>query len=108
MMLRSLKSKDMINKILYTATFCMLIFTSGNLLQAQSHTCCNTGVSSTAEFARLGKELSFVIAHQEPLPYTLQNPTGTKVSFSCPDGKNGQGYLIKAKNKSDKYIFCYT
>jgi carboxymethylenebutenolidase len=95
----------MTNNILYSATFCMLLFTSGNLLQAQSNSCCNAGASSTAEFARLGKELSFVIAHQEPIPYTLENPSGTTVTFSCPDGKNGQGYMIKAKKKSDKYIF---
>lgn len=89
---------------LHYLTLLLLILSMSNI-KAQNNACCNASASSTAEFARLGKEISFIIAHQEPLPYTLENPAGKMVTFKCKDNKDGQGYFIKSKKASQKYIF---
>lgn len=50
---------------------------------------------------------AFQAAHLNPLPYTGQQFIGEKIEFPTPDGQKGYGYLIKAKKKSDKYLFVY-
>ncbi|MFP5039563.1 dienelactone hydrolase family protein [Parasediminibacterium sp. JCM 36343] len=47
----------------------------------------------------------FVKLHANPLYYTLENPTGSMVSFASADGKAAQGYYIKPKKKSNKWLF---
>ena len=49
---------------------------------------------STAAFGQL---------HDNPLAFTLQNPIGEMISFDAEGGK-AQGYLIKSKKKSSKWL----
>lgn len=49
---------------------------------------------------------AFQALHLSPNPISFQ-ARGEMISFSTPDGKKGSGYLIKAKNKSDKWLFVY-
>lgn len=46
----------------------------------------------------------FAALHMAPAYYKLENPTGTMVSFKA-DGGNAQGYFIKSKKKSNKWLF---
>ncbi|MBK9257059.1 MAG: dienelactone hydrolase family protein [Saprospiraceae bacterium] len=82
----------------------LLSFSLGVVAQTQNSFCSLSG-SGTSEFAKLGMDLTFVIAHQEPLPFILENQTGSIIKFGCKDGKDGQGYYIPSKVKSDQYIF---
>ena len=70
---------------------------------AQSPSCCSA--SSVTEFAQLGKDLSFVLTHEEPLPYTLQNPSGVTTTFPISGESDGQGYYIKGSKSSTTWIF---
>lgn len=49
---------------------------------------------------------AFQALHLSPKPIVFQ-AKGEMVQFSTPDGKTGAGYLIKSKNKSDKWLFVY-
>ncbi|MFM7769746.1 MAG: dienelactone hydrolase family protein [Bacteroidota bacterium] len=49
---------------------------------------------------------TFQALHLSPVPISFQ-AKGEMISFSTPDGKTGSGYFIKAKDKSDKWLFVY-
>ncbi len=46
----------------------------------------------------------FAALHMAPAYYKLDNPTGAMVSFNA-EGGDAQGYLIKSKKKSNKWLF---
>ena len=73
------------------------------MISAQVPSCCSA--SSVTEFANLGKDLSFILTHEEPLPYVLQNPSGTTTTFPIAGESDGQGYYIKGAKTSTKWIF---
>ncbi len=47
----------------------------------------------------------FAALHPYPIRFTLENPLGSTISYKSPDGINAQGYFIKAKKKSNKWLF---
>lgn len=47
----------------------------------------------------------FAALHETPLYYKLQGGEGQRVTFKAADGSNAMGYEIKAKMKSDKWVF---
>lgn len=49
---------------------------------------------------------NFIALHPVPLPLDYAE-MGSSVSFKTPDGKTAGGYLIKAKKKSNKWLFVY-
>lgn len=49
---------------------------------------------------------AFQALHPSPLSIQYQSQ-GAMVSFATPDGTNAGGYLVKAKKKSDKWLFVY-
>ena len=56
--------------------------------------------------AAFATDPSFVALHPAPLPLQYEGK-GEKVTFKTPDGADASGYLVKAKNKSDKWLFVY-
>ncbi|MCS6821568.1 MAG: dienelactone hydrolase family protein [Microscillaceae bacterium] len=69
--------------------------------------CCNIEMSATTSFALLGLNKGFVKSHNEPQPSHFQPTLGEKVSFATPDGRQGQGFLIQATQKTNKYLFVF-
>ena len=53
-----------------------------------------------------GRDPAFIALHLSPLAIQY-NAQGEEVSFTAADGKDAKGYLIRAKNKSDKWLFVY-
>lgn len=49
---------------------------------------------------------AFQALHLSPLPLDYDG-MGTDTTFAVADGKNANGYFIKAKKKSDKWLFVY-
>ena len=82
--------------------FCTILLVSYSI-SAQTPSCCSA--SSVTEFANLGKDLSFVLTHEEPLPFILQNPSGVTTTFPIAGETEGQGYYIKGSKSSTKWIF---
>lgn len=46
----------------------------------------------------------FAMLHEAPRYYRLENPEGMMTTFSAAGG-NAQGYLIRSKKKTDKWLF---
>ncbi len=51
--------------------------------------------AGTAEFGKL---------HEEPLPFTLENPLGSNIIYNCKDGAPGRAYLINSVKPSQNYL----
>jgi carboxymethylenebutenolidase len=49
---------------------------------------------------------AFQALHPSPLALHYEG-AGKEITFKTPDGKDASGYLIKAKKKSDKWLFVY-
>lgn len=47
----------------------------------------------------------FAQLHENPTYFKLEDPMGKSISFKSPDGMDAQGYLIKSKKKSKKWLF---
>ncbi len=47
----------------------------------------------------------FAALHEAPLYYKLEGGDGQRVTFTAADGSTAMGYEIKAKTKSDKWVF---
>jgi carboxymethylenebutenolidase len=58
-----------------------------------------------AEFQREAGTKEFTSWHVNPLPFVYADQKGKMISFATPDGKEGSGYFIPAKKKSNKYLF---
>jgi carboxymethylenebutenolidase len=57
-----------------------------------------------AEFQKEAGTKEFSGWHINPLPYVYADPKGSMIGFKTPDGKDGAGYFIPAKKKSNKYL----
>lgn len=58
------------------------------------------------DMAVFANDPAFITIHLSPLPI-IYKAQGEDVSFPAADGKDAKGYLIRAKNKSDKWLFVY-
>lgn len=87
----------------------LLSLTTGFLLLGSSQykpqplqsVCCNP----IEEFATFASQGDFLMAHDEPVALASRPQAGEMISFKTPDGKEAKGYLVKAKKKSNRYLF---
>lgn len=82
--------------------FCLISIVS---FHAFSQSNCCSRPNATQLFAMLTSDENFVKTHLDPLPFRLENPIGTMISFKCLDGKVAHAYEIKAKVPSQSYVF---
>lgn len=68
----------------------------------QQKSCC-----STQAFASLGTDHGFVAAHVVPEPFHFTASKGSEVTFDTPDGRRGNGFMVPASSKSNKYLFVF-
>ncbi len=66
-------------------------------------TICHT--PATESFAALAADASFVSMHETPTPLVFQAENGKNITFSTADGREGNGFEIKAAAPTDKYLF---
>ncbi|MFD2203015.1 dienelactone hydrolase family protein [Shivajiella indica] len=66
-------------------------------------TICHTGPSEMIAFL---DDPKFVALHPAPIPFDFEG-LGNMVSFPSSDGKDASGYLIKAEEPSNKWLFVY-
>ncbi len=89
-------------KLTCLSTFIIMIILQINGY-AQTKSCC--AMNSTGDFAMLGKDADFRKAHLVPDPINFTPASGSEISFTTSDGRNGKGYLIKSEEKSKKFLF---
>ncbi len=88
-----------------SAILLAVFFLSGTL-SVSGQSCC--AVQSMEDYQLLGSNSSFMKAHAEPLPFTFVSAAGgTAISFDAPDGKKANGFFIKAKKKTNQWLFVY-
>jgi carboxymethylenebutenolidase len=68
-------------------------------------TVCHT--SPTEKFALFASNKDFNKAHADPLPYVHVSEVGKMITFKTTDGKDGSGYLLMAKKKTNNWIFVF-
>jgi carboxymethylenebutenolidase len=68
-------------------------------------TICHT--SATDKFAMFAQNKDFNMAHADPLPYVHQSETGKMITFKTADGKDGNGYVLMTKKKTNNWIFVF-
>ncbi|TDB64128.1 dienelactone hydrolase family protein [Arundinibacter roseus] len=67
---------------------------------------CHTILPETDGMKQFALDPAFQALHLTPLPLDYEG-IGKKITFTAPDGKDASGYFIKAKKKSDKWLFVY-
>lgn len=89
----------------------IILFAAGVLFTAVGFaqdgiTVCHT--SSTDKFAFFASNKSFNAAHSLPRAYVhISEEGGKMITFKCSDGKDGSGYVIVAKKKTNNWIFVF-
>ena len=84
------------NPLLFLA-FCLIL----TLLSCGSTATKKT--TGTKDFAKLGKEKKFQEAHEKPKKIEIK-AKGNMLKLSTTDGKDANGYLVKSKTTSNKYL----
>ena len=74
-----------------------------------SQSCCQLAFASNdGNMSEFTKDKNFIASHQIPLEYTHKSEVGGEmISFKTADTINANGYLVKAKTKSNKWLFVY-
>lgn len=69
-------------------------------------TLCHT--PATEKFALFASNEKFNLEHPAPRAYTHTSAVGGEmITFTTPDGVDAKGYLLKAKNKTNNWIFVF-
>lgn len=66
-------------------------------------TCCLP--SATEKFANFASEKTFIMSHQEPLPFIYDSPKGQDISYKTSDGTDAHGWEVKADKATSEYLF---
>ncbi|GAB3269445.1 hypothetical protein GCM10027347_39690 [Larkinella harenae] len=75
---------------------------------AQAPSCCDQPTADVSnDMALLASNKSFVMLHEEPLPFHYQSAAGEMVKFKTPDGKEANGFLLKAPKETNKWLLVY-
>lgn len=70
---------------------------------AQNATCCK----AASDFAGFAEDIAFVNAHAEPEPFTFVPQNGKMFTFTCADSTEAGGYVVQAKEPSNKYLLVF-
>src|SRR3954447_3514935 len=65
--------------------------------------CCTP--TATEEFAMLASDKSFIMAHEDPIPFTFRSAKGHDVTFKASDGTDAHAWEIKADKNTNYYLF---
>jgi len=97
--------------LLSAAAFATALLLSATFKQTEPHpvtAACYTScfTAETREMIQLdAARPGFAALHPNPLEYKLGNPLGHTITFKSPDGTDARGYFIKAKQKTNKWLF---
>lgn len=74
------------------------------LLSPACYISCYT-IEIQEKFREAAQSPSFVMLHEKPYYFKLENQIGQSVSFKAADGTTAMGYEIKSKTKTNKWVF---
>lgn len=59
------------------------------------------------EMAAMAADPAFQKLHEAPIPFHYVSAAGEMIQFTTPDGQPANGFLLKAKKNSDKWLLVY-
>ena len=59
------------------------------------------------EMAAMAADPAFQRLHEAPIPFHYVSAAGEMIQFTTPDGQSANGFLLKAKKSSDKWLLVY-
>lgn len=66
------------------------------------------GTAAPDDMALLASTKAFQMLHEEPLPFHFVSKAGGEmIKFNTTDGKQANGFFLKAKQPTDKYLLVY-
>src|SRR5258708_7417561 len=72
--------------------------------QSKKMAVCCSNPSATQKFAMLASDKKFVLSHPNPKPYHFQSTIGKAITYKTPDGKEANGFEIKAKKSTNNWL----
>ncbi|GAA4449566.1 hypothetical protein GCM10023189_09000 [Nibrella saemangeumensis] len=63
--------------------------------------------TSGNDMSMLAANKEFQMMHPEPVLFTYESKAGSMITFPTPDGKTANGFFLKSKNPSDKWLLVY-
>jgi carboxymethylenebutenolidase len=90
--------------IIFSFVIFLPLFQNSKVANPQGVTVCHTFPKDDMRQFALDPEFQALHFAPQPLEYT---PKGKNIRFETSDGITGSGYLIKAKKKSNKWLFVY-
>ncbi|MBS1545020.1 MAG: dienelactone hydrolase family protein [Bacteroidetes bacterium] len=89
-----------------TMFLAMLMLVRLGMAQNEEATVCHT--SSTDKFAMFASSKEFNMEHRTPRLYVhVSLAGGEMIKFKCADGTEANGFLLKSKKPSNKWIFVF-
>lgn len=82
----------------------LAIFTTANA-QRKAAICCSP--TATEKFTMNTYDRGFLLAHLNPLPFKYKSERGHDITFKTSDGVDAHGWQVKAKQKTDYYMFVF-
>ena len=67
--------------------------------------CC--APTATEKFASTAADKSFMLFHLNPRPFVYKSARGHDITYKASDGTDAHGWEVKAKDKTDFYIFVF-
>jgi carboxymethylenebutenolidase len=67
--------------------------------------CC--APTATEKFASTAADKSFMLFHLNPKPFVYRSSRGHDITYKAGDGTDAHGWEVKAKDKTDFYIFVF-
>jgi len=83
----------------------LFIFFTTAKAQKKDIVCC--GPTATEKFAITAAEKDFILSHANPRPFKYRGSRGQDITFKTSDGTDGHGWQVKAKEKTDYYMFVF-
>ena len=59
------------------------------------------------DMSEMAADPEFQKLHANPIPFHYVSAAGEMIQFSTPDGQTANGFLLKSKKKSDKWLLVY-
>ncbi len=84
----------------------LIISGYANAQETTKKNCCTEG-SATGKFAALGSLQDFKDDHMDPIAFNYKSAQGTMETYDTPDGKTTTSYVVRSKEKSNKYILVF-
>ncbi len=81
----------------------LLLFVYAAANAQTSMNCCSP--TATEQFASFASNKTFIMNHEEPIPFVFESERGNDITYKTTDGTDAHAWEIKAKKATPYYLF---